>query len=513
MGAVALAPRAWSARWSILWPALLIAVAAYFTYVHRYWHPPYLFWDENYHVASAQRYLHGTFFMEPHPPLGKLVIALGEAIVEPEANGTDDQFVGIEHAPETPEGFSFAGYRLLPTLFAWLVAPLLYGVFWLLLRDRTSAGLLSSLYVFDNAIIVHSRSAMLEPVLEFFVLAMILLFLLLLEWRDRRLRFSIGSFAFGACLGGAVTTKLTGLVMILLFVPIVWKLVRAPQGLRRVGGLVFWSALGFVMVFCVVWQIHFSLARNVDEALPEKGFYQASQGYRQVLERGESGSIRHFPTMLRDSLAFIDHYQQGVPKLDLCKEGENGSPWFLWPIGARAINYRWETPGGDASAPYYYLYLQSNPVAWLLGLTGVVLAGTMLIGSLVLPLRHPLERRFLLTAFFGLWLGYMVAISRLDRVMYLYHYFLPLLFSFILFGLVVFEIRRIGRWKIGNRLHRIVLVLCAIVVVGAFVFYRPLTYYQPITDAQFQRRSLIRLWDLHCVRCDSTSPLVRRTCP
>ena len=50
---------------------LLVTILAYFSFVHRYWHPPYLFWDENYQVASAQRYLHGTFLMEPHPTIGK----------------------------------------------------------------------------------------------------------------------------------------------------------------------------------------------------------------------------------------------------------------------------------------------------------------------------------------------------------------------------------------------------------------------------------------------------------
>ncbi|MGB5476160.1 MAG: phospholipid carrier-dependent glycosyltransferase, partial [Thermoanaerobaculia bacterium] len=59
-------------RWPIPLLALLVTTLAYFSYVHGYWNPPHLFWDENYHIASAQRYLNGTFFMEPHPPLGKL---------------------------------------------------------------------------------------------------------------------------------------------------------------------------------------------------------------------------------------------------------------------------------------------------------------------------------------------------------------------------------------------------------------------------------------------------------
>src|SRR5919197_1505049 len=61
-----------------LW-AGFIAVVAFAVYVHRYEYPPALFWDENYHIASAQKYLNGVFYMEPNPTLGKLLLARGDA--------------------------------------------------------------------------------------------------------------------------------------------------------------------------------------------------------------------------------------------------------------------------------------------------------------------------------------------------------------------------------------------------------------------------------------------------
>jgi len=54
----------------------------------RYWQPESLFWDENYHVASAHKELAGVMYMENHPPLGKMLIALGEAAV-----GANDDLV------------------------------------------------------------------------------------------------------------------------------------------------------------------------------------------------------------------------------------------------------------------------------------------------------------------------------------------------------------------------------------------------------------------------------------
>ena len=84
---------------------LVVLVLSFFTYFWNYTNPPYLYWDENYHIASAQKYQNGVYFMEPHPPLAKLLIAAGEALVD--ANPEDDQFIGTDYAKDLPAGFSF----------------------------------------------------------------------------------------------------------------------------------------------------------------------------------------------------------------------------------------------------------------------------------------------------------------------------------------------------------------------------------------------------------------------
>jgi dolichyl-phosphate-mannose--protein O-mannosyl transferase len=58
-----------------IYAAILLYVAG-FVFVPGYHQPAALFWDENYHIPSAQKYLDGVMYMEPHPPLGKLLIAL-----------------------------------------------------------------------------------------------------------------------------------------------------------------------------------------------------------------------------------------------------------------------------------------------------------------------------------------------------------------------------------------------------------------------------------------------------
>src|SRR5207244_629675 len=105
------------------------------------------------------------------------------------------------------------------------------------------------------------------------------------------------------------------------------------------------------------------------------------------------------------------------------------------------INYRWETPD---SKSYRYLYLVPNPAVWWLAFAGLVMAVGLLGSSVLVQFRTPLKHRFLLIVFLGLYLAYMGAISRIDRVLYLYHYFIPLVLSFIIFALVFDEIRVLG---------------------------------------------------------------------
>ena len=483
--------------WETLFFLAFVLLISYFTYVFRYTEPQALYWDENYFIASAQKYLNRTFFMEPHPPLGKLLIALGEKIID--ANATDNQFIGTDYGSDLPDGFSFKGYRLFPILLAWLSAPLVFLIFLLLTRRHLFALPLSFLYLFDNALIVHLRGAMLDSTMLFFVLLTTLAFLLLREWEYMPQRFFSFSLLFGLALAGTAVTKVLGLV-VLLFIPAL--VYHWWPDWRKFLHFLGTASVTFLIVYIAVWHIHFSLASTINSTLPDNGYYQASEEYKQILADNRNTSLLSFPIMLRDSWHFLSHYETGVPQLDLCKADENGSPYFFWPFGARSINYRWETPDSEH---YLYLYLQSNPVIWSIGLLGVILSGSLLLSSFFTSVR--LRQRFLLSTFLGMYIAYMLVMSQLDRVMYLYHYFIPLLLSFFLFGISFLEIRRCGRWMLDDRRKVFLLCLMGFFAFLSFQFYRPLTYYEPLTDGEMKQRSILPVWDLHCVNCKKTNIL------
>lgn len=473
---------------------LVVTLASYATYLHNVGIPKGLFWDENYHVASAQRYLHGVFFVEEHPPLGKLLIALGQTL-EP-GDRRNAYYIDTDHATWNADSLDLTWYRRLPAALAALAAPLLFGVFYLLSRRVFFALVLSGFYVYDNALVVHSRGAMLEGPLLFFVALNLFLFLLVLKFEGSPRRLAVGALALGGACGLALAVKLVGLIVILLLPALLWRLRLHRALCLRTLALYL---VGLVVAHLGVWMIHFSLLTKINPQLPEEGTYGISDEYLEILKEGRNRSPLALPIMLRDTWRISRDYHQNVPQLNLCDPQENGSPFFLWPLGARTINYRWETPNGTH---YRYLYLQSNPVVWVCGLLGVLLAACLVVASWLVPFHRPLKYGFFLTTFLALWGGYMVAVAMIGRVMYLYHYFTPLLVSLVLFGLVVLEVRQLGPFEVKEWHRRIFLGACLAAVLGAFQFYRPLTYYEYLTDEEFERRALVPAWELRCASCE-----------
>ncbi len=542
------------------WAFLAFTVLlSFFTYFYRYTYPPYVYWDENYHIASAQKYLHGVYFMEQHPPLGKLLIAAGEKILHP--NARNDQFLGTDYATDFGDSFSFAGYRLFPALLAWLTAPVLFATFYLLSRrNPLHATLLSFLYVFDNALIVHLRGAMLEGPFLFFSSLTLLAFLLLWNEESKK-KFIWWSVLFGTMLGAVLTTKVLGLVLILLVPALAWGLLKSWRDTWKFAGMGagclvilallqwipspglmmilsvlaitafiigFWYAVPhsravtvflavmfpcFLLVYGGVWYTHFALGKTINDSLPDAGYYQASDEYKGYLTAGTTAHLASFPLMLRENLKFVTHYNNGAPRLDLCKMDENGSPWFLWPVGARSINYRWATPGlqaGKTAADqtYSYLYLQVNPMVWWIALAGLVMGAGMVLGSAFFPLRRPVGNLPLLCMLLGIYVCFFIAVSQIGRVLYLYHYFLPLILSFLILAIVIDNIQGFWKWTMNEQGRTLTLMILAMLMFAGFQFYRPLTYYEPMTDVQVERRAILKLWELHCVNCDKSSVLV-----
>lgn len=466
----------------------LILLIAYFTYFKDYWYPPALFWDENYHITSAYKYLNHVMFMEPHPPLGKLFIALGDYLLQPNLGKSMEYALKTDYISSIPAGFSFVGVRFFPTLFGTLSSLIFFAILYKIMKRAMIAFAFSFLYLCENALILQSRSAMLESTQIFFLLSALLWFLHLLE---KKIIIFRHYFFLGLLIGAAVAVKLNGNVLFLLLPFLLYHekvVLKKQQTLMSFAGKTTLLVLGALIVFFFSYYVHALLGTRV----LNNNYYLASDAYKQVLQEKKTDDLDTFPIILADNLSYIPHYEKGVPKYDPTKKDENGSLPYTWAFGNKSINYRWETNNGLTR----YLYLQGNPVVWLFGLIGLVLGSCLVLAVLVFKL--PVKDKklfFLIVVFLSLYVGYMVPILLISRVLYLYLYLVPLLFSLFLGCTIFFYInKRAIAQEDTNILFGIATFI--ILVISSYMFFSPLTYYQPLTVAEFMQRNWFPFWHL-----------------
>jgi dolichyl-phosphate-mannose--protein O-mannosyl transferase len=239
----------------------------------------------------------------------------------------------------------------------------------------------------------------------------------------------------------------------------------------------------------LTWYAHFAIGSKIFE----NRLYQASPEYQEIIAQGETARLSNFPLMLRDTFRFFARENRGVPKLDVCKPGENGSYPMSWVIGAKSINYRWtKHPDGSVS----YLYLLFNPVVLLLSIGALVLSVVVVGGHLAYGLRIENARLFaIVAAMSAMYFSYMLVMLRLDRVMYLYHYFPPYVFMLIA-GVALLCCSFGERLRAGDRVLWTALLLLAVNVIVAYDFFSPLSYYEPLSLREFNSRIWFSPWRL-----------------
>jgi 4-amino-4-deoxy-L-arabinose transferase-like glycosyltransferase len=473
----------------------IVFLLAFGTFYSGYYLPNSAFWDENYHIASAQKVIDGVMYMEPHPPLGKMFIALGEVLIHPNRNVDTSSFLTTDYIKPFPQDYSFMGMRFFPVVFAILGAVTLFAILCLAIGQPVYAFLFSFLYIFDNALVVHFRGAMLDPIQVFFVLAAILLFFVL----TRRKFHALDYLALGGAVGLALAVKVNSAVLVLLLVFMafleykdkVWNGEFRWKDAGGFAGRAALGALGVILPFFFVFYLHGAIGTKV---LNNRN-YAASDEYMRILQQNDTFNPLNLYVILRDNFKYMDNYQRGVPALDLSKPGENGSPAIGWPVGARVIHYSWNVDENGMAS----LTIVPNAASWFTALLAVLLSIGLFFSRYVFGLRVKNEKVFWQIMFFAaLYIGYMIAVMRIERVMYLYHYFIALMFGFVLVGLVfryVFE-EEIAK---HDKVVFASVILLAVLTVGIFAFFSPFTYYQPQSPTEFFRRVWFSFWGLNYV--------------
>lgn len=468
--------------------AIAVLIIAFATYMFNYYNPAAVFWDENYHIASAQKYIAGVMYMEPHPPLGKLFIALGEWIVHPNDGLDLTYFTQTDYIKSFPHGYSWAGVRLFPALFGMGGSVLFFLILYRISKHAELSFLFTAFYLFENAFILQSRSAMLESTQIFFMFATVLYFLWILDKERVGYRHYFG---FGLFMGLSLMVKANGLILILLFPALFLYRVKWDHGrlkaLKRfvLDGMVV--VAGMAVVTVVVFSIHFSLGKKVSH-----NHYTASPAYMKIIKEGETSNPLNFPVMMRDNFNYMKNYSKGVPRYNPCKKGENGSLATTWPFINKTINYRWGKQDGKVS----YLYLMGNPVIWFGVVLAVILGTALMLARFVFGLPVTDRRLFFLTGtFLAIYWSYMITMFNIERVMYLYHYLIPLFIgTFIFFTLFVYLFK--SSIERNSKLLMFGVMLFAAEIVYTYWFFGPFTYYKPLSTMEFLQREWFDFWKL-----------------
>jgi dolichyl-phosphate-mannose-protein mannosyltransferase len=239
----------WSYRSMLLVSACAVALGV-FARLYRLGFPPNILWDERYFPVMANKYLHGVYQFDLHPPFGKFFIALGIFVLDNEP----------------------LGWRIMPTLFGLALLPLVAVLGWYCLKDKVGALLLVAFFSVETIFIVYSRIGVMDIFLVFFVLAT---FLVALRAESNR-QVIISS----VLLGLAIAIKWAAFPVAVPVGYVLWR-----RGLLRpfLGGL--WiSAVVYVVIVYVgalisvtanpvaawvwVWDWHVKAATKISASIP-----------------------------------------------------------------------------------------------------------------------------------------------------------------------------------------------------------------------------------------------------
>ena len=410
-------------------------------------HPRSVVFDEVHFGSFASAYCCShEYFFDPHPPHAKLLIA-GVARLLGYRGGAVFDHIGESYGEISP-----VPLRLAPALAGTLLPLIIFAVLRQLGAARAAAFFGGLLLAFDNALAIHTRVISLDGILLAATFGALSLYLAAEKATTARRR-ALLSFLSGCAAGLAVGSKFTGLAIVgligLCLVLRLWpgrnrnRAGIAPT-LRQAG----WLLTGATLVYLIGWTLHFAL-----------------------LTKPGPGDIWGVPTgKLATDIVQI-HGKMLSAHANLSESHPYGSPWWSWPLMKRPI-YFWNSSSAAAR-----MYSVGNPVVWWGGtLLFVVVLVNLLLARVTqfTPQPEPGRQR---PRFWLPIVGFAAAYAPLadvSRVLFMYHYFTPLIFSLIL---VVLWLDYVG-WTHGDSLlhqRASYYVVIAVLVLG-FAVLTPLTY-------------------------------------
>jgi len=431
----------------------LVAALAGWLYLDRLGKPSAPVWDEAYYLTTTARYHQGITQYSTHPPLGTMLIAAGD-MASGRNTRADWHRIGADKkiaAEAMPAGFDYSGPRLAPALFGTLAAVLFAALMLQLTGSAPAALLLSLLVLADSALLVQFRSAQLDPFQLSFVLAALLAAVSAVRRQDLAAYALFGLFVALAALVRANALMLGVIVPVLL-----WPLLR-DRDWRKVAARCLAGTLGALLAGTLVMTAWMDISRLPPDPTTSAGRQDQAFEPPERIHVYEIGEWNWDDAL--DAATSIQRFMANDLAITPPSDANGSHPW-QWLLGQGMILYRADRTSGSLLS----IGLVPNLAAWLVSLLGVL--------TCLLPgrLRQDPVRAMLLTA----WLANMAALQWLDgqRVLYSYHYFIPLLLGHAMAAL---------EWKRHGLTWRPALALAGTVVAFGVLAW-PLATFHAMPD-------------------------------
>ncbi len=280
--------------------------------------------DEPVYVATAADYLHEhrIRYNPEHPPLGKLVVAVGVALADPHVDPrfTGDQTAAGRHLlyESGNDPWRLMLWARLPVIVLTLLFGLVVFAFARDLAGPVPALAALALYAFSPDVIAHGSLATLDvPTAGFLLTSAWLL------WRARRSqRARLYLPLAGAALGAALATKMSALPAVPVYVALAaWSV--GPRKARRALAAAAGVAVTAVAVVWVTYLV-------VDPRLrwdPRQTHVPAVHGLRGLLVR-----LLPLPEAYRDGMRMQFGLENQSWSGFLFGHVYSGSRWYYLPV-------------------------------------------------------------------------------------------------------------------------------------------------------------------------------------
>ncbi len=418
---------------------------------------PFVF-DELYFANDAHNDLLGRDYLDPEPPLAKLIIALG-----------------IKRF-----GYTSFGWRVMSALFGTALIPLMYLLARQLLPIRFFAVVAGLLTTFDGMTFVQSRIGMIDIFPIVFVVVSYLLFHLHLHSDTRarqRATIVLTGLVIGLALGAKwISLAAYGTIAVILVVRAVRGLIRydVATGFVVLASLTLLPAAVYLLSFTRYLTISHSIgAETLPAALAFAPF------------RFDLGAAWHALAVFH-RWTFDYHYTLRAPH-------PYYSPWYSWPVLYRPVAYYYQgtglgTDAATGSGLVAEIFNLGNPLIWWVSVPAII--GVAALAAF----RRSYPAMFILLAFAAAWLPF----SRIPRGLFLYHIFGGLPFMILATALVLTVLRpaalREGGFSRQNLRAGLPIYAYLVAVIAVFMYFYPLWTGLPLTYDSWREHLWFPSW-------------------